>query len=219
MLRRLTPLAFIGPLVTAVTAVALIAPIGGQADAACTVSSYRVQTDSSQRSDQVRCLQQALNDHGFNSGPIDGWFGPVTEGAVTAYQQANGLTVDGQVGAQTAGALGIWSAATHRSASVRTTTHTSSSTARSGGWSVNWDNVARCESGGNWSHGPSGRNGMFSGGLMIMNSAWRQYGGGAFANIAGNASKAQQITVAERVVDAVGFDRAWQCGEDGRPNQ
>jgi Transglycosylase-like domain len=82
----------------------------------------------------------------------------------------------------------------------------------SSGWSVNWDRVARCESGGQWSHGQvTNRVGTFSGGLMIMNSAWRQFGGQQFASIAGNATKAQQIIVAERIVARVGFDRAWQC--------
>jgi len=80
------------------------------------------------------------------------------------------------------------------------------------GWSVNWDKVARCESGGQWSHGQvHNRFGTFSGGLMIMNSAWRNFGGTAFAPYAGAATKAQQIIVAERIVDRVGFNRAWQC--------
>lgn len=88
----------------------------------------------------------------------------------------------------------------------------------SSGWSVNWDGVARCESGGQWHHGAvTNRFGTFSGGLMIMNSAWRKFGGQQFASIAGNASKAQQIIVAERIAAAVGFDRAWQCDPDGHP--
>jgi LysM repeat protein/L,D-peptidoglycan transpeptidase YkuD (ErfK/YbiS/YcfS/YnhG family) len=56
----------------------------------------------------VRCLQLTLNGLGFNSGPVDGRFGGVTLRAVTAFQRAKGLYVDGVVGPQTGGALGIW---------------------------------------------------------------------------------------------------------------
>src|SRR5687768_7042407 len=53
----------------------------------------------------VRELQQALAKDGFNPGPIDGDFGPLTRGAVLAYQRANHLAVDGIVGPQTWGSL------------------------------------------------------------------------------------------------------------------
>ncbi|MFO0594663.1 MAG: peptidoglycan-binding protein [Myxococcaceae bacterium] len=53
----------------------------------------------------VRELQQALADAGFDPGPVDGDFGPMTRAAVIAFQQANGLEVDGIVGPQTWGAL------------------------------------------------------------------------------------------------------------------
>lgn len=90
-----------------------------------------------------------------------------------------------------------------------TATGNSSSVGRSG---VNWDAVARCESGGQWSHGlVTNHVGTFSGGLMIMQSAWRQYGGTQFAPHAGAASRAEQIIVAERIAARVGAARAWQC--------
>ena len=86
---------------------------------------------------------------------------------------------------------------------------TGGSTGRSG---VNWDNVARCESGGQWHHPPvTNRFGTFSGGLMIMNSAWRNFGGTQFAPLAYQASREQQIIVAERIAARVGAARAWQC--------
>lgn len=54
---------------------------------------------------EVTALQQRLTDLGFDPNGIDGRFGPGTETAVKAFQQANGLTVDGIVGPITRAAL------------------------------------------------------------------------------------------------------------------
>jgi peptidoglycan hydrolase-like protein with peptidoglycan-binding domain len=53
----------------------------------------------------IRELQRALASAGFDPGPADGTFGRRTEAAVVAFQQANGLSVDGRVGPDTAEAL------------------------------------------------------------------------------------------------------------------
>ena len=53
----------------------------------------------------VEELQQALSRAGYDPGPTDGTFGPRTEAAVVAFQEANGLSVDGRVGPETASAL------------------------------------------------------------------------------------------------------------------
>lgn len=57
------------------------------------------------RGDAVRELQQFLKDQGYYKGSVDGIFGPQTEAAVRAFQQAHGLTVDAIVGPQTWGAI------------------------------------------------------------------------------------------------------------------
>jgi len=56
---------------------------------------------------KVSDIQQALLAAGFNPGPIDGEFGPHTQAAVVAFQLANGLLPDGEVGPSTAAALGV----------------------------------------------------------------------------------------------------------------
>ncbi|MFJ6908135.1 transglycosylase family protein [Streptomyces griseoluteus] len=72
-----------------------------------------------------------------------------------------------------------------------------------------WDAVAQCESGGNWSINTG--NGYY-GGLQFSASTWAAYGGTQYAATADKASKDQQITVAEKVLSAQGKG-AWPvCG-------
>jgi cell wall-associated NlpC family hydrolase len=72
-----------------------------------------------------------------------------------------------------------------------------------------WDAVAQCESGGNWSI--STGNGYY-GGLQFSPSTWAAYGGRAYAGEASGATKAQQISVAEKVLSGQG-PGAWPvCG-------
>ncbi|MBV9641271.1 MAG: transglycosylase family protein [Mycobacteriaceae bacterium] len=72
-----------------------------------------------------------------------------------------------------------------------------------------WDQVARCESGGNWAINTG--NG-YQGGLQFTPGTWAAHGGGEFAPAANQASKDQQITVAERVLATQGRG-AWPvCG-------
>ena len=53
----------------------------------------------------IKELQQALSTAGYEPGKPDGTFGQLTEAAVIAFQQANGLSPDGIVGPETASAL------------------------------------------------------------------------------------------------------------------
>lgn len=68
-----------------------------------------------------------------------------------------------------------------------------------------WDRLAQCESGGNWSINTGN---PYSGGLQFLPSTWNGYGGGEFAPAAHQATRAQQIVVAERVLDGQGWG-AW----------
>ncbi|MGW2446026.1 transglycosylase family protein [Streptomyces sp. NPDC001675] len=73
-----------------------------------------------------------------------------------------------------------------------------------------WDAVAQCESGGNWAINTG--NGYY-GGLQFSASTWAAYGGTQYAGQANQASKAQQIAVAEKVLAAQGKG-AWPvCGK------
>ena len=76
-------------------------------------------------------------------------------------------------------------------------------------YSVNWDAIAGCESGGNW--GISTGNG-YAGGLQFTPSTWHSNGGAGSPN---GASREEQIRVAENVLHSQGI-RAWPvCGRRG----
>jgi resuscitation-promoting factor RpfA len=67
---------------------------------------------------------------------------------------------------------------------------------------TDWDALAKCESSGNWSTNTG--NG-FSGGLQFTPSTWKAFGGSGSAH---NASREEQIQVAERVKASQGMN-AW----------
>ena len=68
-----------------------------------------------------------------------------------------------------------------------------------------WDNVAHCESGGNW-HINTG-NGYY-GGLQFTQGTWVNYGGTAYASRADLASRDEQIAIANKVQQSQGWG-AW----------
>lgn len=69
-----------------------------------------------------------------------------------------------------------------------------------------WDQLAVCESGGNWAYPPV--SGGFSGGIMFHIGTWKANGGEEFAPDAYQATREQQIIVAERVLSRSGWG-AW----------
>ena len=72
-----------------------------------------------------------------------------------------------------------------------------------------WDQVAGCESGGNWAINTG--NG-YQGGLQFSPGTWSGNGGGEYAPAAHLASKDEQIAVAERVLASQGRGAWPSCG-------
>ncbi|MGW7461540.1 transglycosylase family protein [Streptomyces sp. NPDC054797] len=72
-----------------------------------------------------------------------------------------------------------------------------------------WDKVAQCEAGGNWAINTG--NGYY-GGLQFSSSTWAAYGGKAYAAQANQASKSQQIAIAEKVLKGQGKGAWPHCG-------
>lgn len=77
-----------------------------------------------------------------------------------------------------------------------------------------WDLLAECESNGEWDYGPHSGwgSGLFEGGLQFHPDTWDAFApsvlGGAAPEAAYQASRTQQIAVAEAVLDAQGWG-AW----------
>ncbi|MFC9911866.1 transglycosylase family protein [Streptomyces sp. NPDC059862] len=72
-----------------------------------------------------------------------------------------------------------------------------------------WDRVAECESGGSWS---ANSGDGYYGGLQLSQEDWERYGGLAYAARADQASRSQQIAVAERILADQGVGAWGTCG-------
>jgi len=139
------------------------------------------------------------------------WVGLGVVVALTAAVIIGTLLRTGPPGGVTSATLASAAAATPSAQAPATPPVTAPSAAQAGapvapadtGTSVStWDKVAQCESGGNWA--TSTGNG-FHGGLQFTASTWRSFGGSGMPH---QASRTEQIAVAERVLDAQGW-KAW----------
>ncbi|MGW1544054.1 transglycosylase family protein [Streptomyces sp. NPDC002309] len=72
-----------------------------------------------------------------------------------------------------------------------------------------WDRVAECETGGSWSADTG--NGSY-GGLQLSQRDWEEHGGLTYAASADQASRSQQIAVAEKVLADQGVGAWATCG-------
>ncbi|MGH2754258.1 MAG: transglycosylase family protein [Actinomycetota bacterium] len=70
-------------------------------------------------------------------------------------------------------------------------------------YSADWEAVAQCESSGDWHI-----DAKFDGGLQFLPATWIGFGGGELARYAYQATKTEQIAVAERVL-AIQGQKAW----------
>jgi peptidoglycan hydrolase-like protein with peptidoglycan-binding domain len=79
---------------------------GAMSETSKSTSSASARTNTHDKS-VVRAVQQALNDKGFNPGPIDGKWGPRTQAALAKFQKAQGITASRKLDDQTLAALGV----------------------------------------------------------------------------------------------------------------
>ncbi|MFJ6133068.1 transglycosylase family protein [Janibacter terrae] len=94
---------------------------------------------------------------------------------------------------------------------VSTTSETSESTTTEGSYPSVWDAVAECESGGDWDIDTG--NGFY-GGLQFSPDTWLAYGGDRYAPTADQATTAQQVEIAQEVLEGQG-PGAWPvCSQE-----
>jgi hypothetical protein len=142
------------------SAVAVLAVSAGGAGVASAGSGYLT---LGSEGEQVSALESALGI------PADGYFDETTARAVRNYQSENGLSVDGIVGPETSGALGLGSGGTGA-------TEASSGSSGSGGAaSGTLEQIAQCESGGD----PTAvsEDGTYRGKYQFSMETWKAMGG------------------------------------------
>ena len=75
------------------------------------VCVYGAALSSGSRGEDVKQLQTALNNKGYDAGTADGIFGAKTRSAIIQFQKDSGLTADGIAGPKTLAKLGLQSSA------------------------------------------------------------------------------------------------------------
>ncbi len=70
-------------------------------------ATTRTMAPSAYDASTIRSVQQALNDKGYNAGPVDGRWGIATQDAVRRFQQVAGLPATGELEPSTLAALGV----------------------------------------------------------------------------------------------------------------
>lgn len=103
-------------------------------------TSNRSSSGMASRSGNTRQVQQALNQRGYDVGPVDGVMGPQTRRAISQYQRDNNMNVTGRADPQLASALGVSesstardTAATGRNSNISTGSDTGRSNTITGG--------------------------------------------------------------------------------------
>lgn len=72
-----------------------------------TSSSSKKKATTSANKEDVKKIQEKLNELGYDCGTADGVAGKKTKAAIKKFQEDNGLAADGVVGAKTKEAMGI----------------------------------------------------------------------------------------------------------------
>jgi len=93
--------------------------------ASTTTTTRPTDPNSKLSSDEIKQIQTNLHSAGCFGGAIDGVIGPITRAGISAFQKAEGLTVDGQYGSATKSKL---TAAVAANKTVCTTPTTTTST-------------------------------------------------------------------------------------------
>ncbi len=83
------------------------ANVSAAASSADTAAAASEDSVTAVTKETIAAVQEALNEAGFDCGTADGIAGAKTTAGISAYQEANGLTVTGQIDDELLAALGI----------------------------------------------------------------------------------------------------------------
>ena len=147
--------------------------------------------------EQVSALEEALGV------PSDGYFDEATARAVRNFQSENGLSVDGIVGPETSGALGLGSSG----GSTSSATSSGSSGSAGDETSAALEQIAQCESGGD----PTAvsADGTYRGKYQFSTETWQAMGG---SGDPASAPEAEQDRIAAELYAQQGTSPWPNCG-------
>lgn len=108
---------------------------GNATDSGSSTSSgtMRRRSGGMARQGNVKQVQEALKDKGFDPGPIDGVMGQKTQEALRSFQQSKNIKVTGRLDSETAQQLGVGSSTSGSSSSTRSSSRSNSDMGASGG--------------------------------------------------------------------------------------
>ena len=144
------------------------------------------------RGSTIAAVQHALGV------PADGVYGSATRRAVMSFQRSHGLIVDGIVGPQTLGALGLSSGSEGTSSDG-----SSDSSSGSSGTSAELQKIASCESSGSPTAVSPG--GTYRGKYQFSRETWRELGG---SGDPASAPESEQDQMAAKLMQTQG-PSAW----------
>jgi peptidoglycan hydrolase-like protein with peptidoglycan-binding domain len=115
-------------------------------------------------SSTVRDVQQALQNKGYDVGPIDGVMGPRTQSALREFQQQQGLTRSGRIDQQTMSALDVRASGAGGTMSDRSSSRSGTMSDRAGTGASGSGAIGSGSPSGSGSAGSSGTTGGGRGG-------------------------------------------------------
>jgi hypothetical protein len=156
----------------------------------------RLAADSSRLTSRLELLERARTDVEKAYEEIDSLKGRLEEDAAAVQQEVAGLEEDARLAAERRAAAAAAAAATEV---VESAPVPAPAPVPGPPYNADWDAIAMCESGGNWSI-----NSTYDGGLQFHPLTWLGYGGGKYAQYAYQATREEQIAIAEKVLAGQG---------------
>ena len=156
----------------------------------------RLAADSSRLTSRLELLEKARSQVGDAHTRVEALKDRLEEDVAAIEQEVAGIQEDARLAAERRAAAAAAAAATEV---VASTPVPAPAPVPGPPYNADWDAIAMCESGGNWSI-----NSTYDGGLQFHPLTWLGYGGGKYAQYAYQATREEQIAIAEKVLAGQG---------------